>query len=142
MTTPADDVHGYAGDLTADQAWEVLERDAEAVLVDVRTPQEWQQTGVPDLTSLNRDVVLDPLQSFLGPNPDFLTALTEAGLTPGDGRTVVFVCKSGGRSIAAAQLATSAGFGPAYNVLEGVEGHAGPGWAAQGLPVTTYEGDR
>ncbi len=142
MTTPTGDVHGYAGDLSADEAWRLLEGDDEAVLVDVRTPEEWQQTGVPDLTSLNRDVVLDPLQTFLGPNPDFLVALSEAGLAPGDGRTVVFVCRSGGRSIAAAQLATSAGFGPAYNVLEGVEGHAGPGWAAQGLPLTSHEAQR
>ncbi|GMA30071.1 rhodanese-like domain-containing protein [Litorihabitans aurantiacus] len=97
---------------------------------------------MPDLTSLHRDAVLDPLQTFQGPNPDFLEALTRAGLTPGDNRTVLFVCKSGGRSIAAAQLATSAGFGPAYNVLEGVEGHAGPGWAGQGLPLRAWEGER
>lgn len=134
--------HGYAGDLTAHETWAALENDGDAVLVDVRTPQEWLEVGIPDLSPLDREVVLDPLQTHLGPNPDFLAALTEAGLAPGDGRPVIFVCRSGGRSVAAAQLATSAGFGPAYNVVEGFEGHAGPGWAAQGLPVADYEADR
>ncbi|PWD51610.1 sulfurtransferase [Serinibacter arcticus] len=142
MTTPHPHVHGYAGDLTPQEAWTALEGDADAVLVDVRTPQEWAQVGIPDLTELDREPVLDPLQTFLGPNPDFLATLTAAGLEPGDGRTLVFLCKSGVRSIAAAQLATSAGFGPAYNVVDGYEGQFGPGWAPLGLPVAAYEGDR
>ena len=54
---------------------------------------------------------------------------------------VVFLCRSGARSIAAAEAATAAGFGPAYNVLDGFEGatntdgHRGDaGWRAEGLP--------
>lgn len=140
MTTPHS--HGYSGDLTASQAWEALAADSAAVLVDVRTPQEWREVGIPDISELGREALLDPLLTQAGPNPDFLAALAEAGLTPGDDRPIIFVCRSGGRSAAAAQRATAAGFGPAYNVLEGYEGQFGPGWAEQGLPVTAYEGDR
>ncbi len=60
-----------------------------------------------------------------GPNPRFLDQLVESGLTPGDERPVVFLCRSGQRSIGAARAATAAGLGPSYNVLEGFEGAQG-----------------
>ena len=75
------------------------------------------------------------------PNPQFLKQLGELGLEPGDGRPIVFLCRSGVRSVAAANAATAAGLGPAYNVLEGFEGDVGAdghrghsGWRAAGLP--------
>ena len=71
------------------------------VVLDVRTPEEWAEVGIPDLGPLHRRVVLAPLLTAAGPNPDFLTALADAGLTPGDSRPVLFVCKAGGRSVAA-----------------------------------------
>ncbi|GMA30070.1 hypothetical protein [Litorihabitans aurantiacus] len=37
--------HGYAGDLTPAEAWEALEQDGEAVLVDVRTPRSGSTPG-------------------------------------------------------------------------------------------------
>lgn len=39
---------GYAGDLTPQQAWDLLLSDEDALLVDVRTRGEWAQIGVPD----------------------------------------------------------------------------------------------
>src|SRR5699024_3225971 len=72
-------------------------------------------------------------------NPDFLSQLAEAGVTAET--QVVFLCRSGARSIAAAEAATAAGLGPAYNILDGFEGatdsagHRGnAGWRAAGLP--------
>lgn len=130
----------YAGDLTPQQAWELLAHDDDAVLVDVRTPGEWVESGIPDLTELNRDTVLDTVATTSGAHPDFLAGLVAEGLAPGDGRTIVFICKSGGRSLMAAKLATGAGFGPSYNVLEGFVGGSSPdvGWAGSGLPVTRW----
>jgi len=57
---------------------------------------------------------------------------------------VLFICRSGGRSHNAAQLAMQAGYTQCYNVLEGFEGdkdEAGRrntqgGWRARGLPWT------
>ena len=43
-------------------------------------------------------------------------------MTPGD-RPVVFLCRSGNRSIGAAEAATAAGIAPSYNVLDGFEGN-------------------
>lgn len=145
-TTPSDNsapAPSYAGDLTPEQAWALLEENPEAVLVDVRTRAEWAYVGIPDATSLGRDAVLDEWVSFPSgaPNPGFVAELERAGLAEGDGRPIVFLCRSGQRSIGAAKAATAAGLGPAYNVLDGFEGgldgegHRGAtGWRAVGLP--------
>ncbi len=133
----------YAGDLTPNEAWELLTANPDAVLVDVRTRAEWTYVGVPDLSPLGRRVVLDEWVTFPAgtPNTTFVEELRDAGLEPDDGRTILFLCRSGQRSIAAAKAATAAGLGPAYNVLEGFEGdvdtqgHRGSaGWRAAGLP--------
>lgn len=136
----------YAGDLTPQEAWDLLAGDERAVLVDVRTEGEWQAIGVPDTADLaapdgDRTAFVEWVDGFGRPNPAFLARLADLGLTPDDGRPVVFLCRSGVRSIAAAVTATAAGFGPAYNILAGFEGDIGPdgqrghwGWRAAGLP--------
>ncbi|MDF2846269.1 MAG: rhodanese-like protein [Oerskovia sp.] len=136
---PAD---GYAGDITPQQAWALLQSDPSAVLVDVRTDAEWRFVGIPDLASTGREPVLTQWVDVTGrPNPAFVAELTAAGLSPE--RPVVFLCRSGARSIGAAKAATAAGLGPAYNVLEGFEGaldstgrRGSDGWRAAGLPWT------
>lgn len=129
---------GYEGDLSALETWELLENHPDAALVDVRTPQEWAETGVPDLSTLHRRVVLATLVGGPGGAPELLSLLSDAGLTPGSGRPVVFICRGGGRSSTSAQIATVAGITPAYNVLDGVEGPHG--WVASMLPVVDWDG--
>ena len=51
---------------------------------------------------------------------------------------MVFLCRSGGRSAAAAHVATESGITPAYNVLNGFEGNADAGWRATGLPCKRF----
>lgn len=131
----------YAGDITPDEAWKLLVDDPEAVLVDCRTEAEWRFVGVPDLSSLQRDVVYVEWSRTDGArNGDFVDDLVAAGVPPGE-RPVVFLCRSGNRSIPAAETATAAGIAPSYNVLDGFEGnldenrHRGAtGWRAIGLP--------
>jgi rhodanese-related sulfurtransferase len=132
----------HAGDLTPVEAYRMLENDPAAVLVDVRTAAEWAYVGLPDLSSLDRRIACIEWTSFPDgtPNPRFLGQLAEAGVQPGT--AVAFICRSGVRSAAAADLATAAGLGPAYNVADGFEGppdqagHRGgrAGWKASGLP--------
>lgn len=131
----------YAGDLAPRQAWDLLASDPEAVLVDVRTSAEWQWVGGADLSQLGKQVVgIEWMTSAGEPNQRFAEQLAEAGLSPET--PVLFLCRSGGRSAAAATLATAAGFTTAYNVAEGFEGdpddggHRGTvnGWKVAGLP--------
>jgi rhodanese-related sulfurtransferase len=131
----------YAGDITPEEAWKLLSENPEAVLVDVRTDAEWRFVGVPDLSDLGRDVVYIEWNSVSGThNESFVDELLEQVPSRVD-RPVVFLCRSGNRSISAAEAATEAGIAPSYNVLDGFEGHlddvghrGGTGWRATGLP--------
>lgn len=133
---PAD---GYAGDLTPTQAMELLRGDHRAALVDVRTKAELAYVGRPDLADLGVQHGHVEWVSQQGQaNPRFLDELREQ--VPPDA-PVVFLCRSGVRSAAAARSATDAGMGPAYNILQGFEGDLDPdghrgaaGWRAEGLP--------
>ena len=124
---------GYAGDIPAALAWQWVQ-SGEAVLVDVRTDAEREWVGqVPGA----KPVALKQWPGMVA-NPDFDVQLKAA--VP-DGKKVVLLCRSGVRSVAAAQRATLLGF-DAYNILEGFEGdldanrHRGNqgGWRKQGLP--------
>jgi len=131
----------YAGDITPEEAWKILSDNPDAVLVDCRTDAEWKFVGVPDVSGLGREVVYIEWNSTDGTrNQNFVADLVAAGIEPGE-RPVIFLCRSGNRSIGAAEAATSAGIAPSYNVLDGFEGnldanrHRGStGWRAIGLP--------
>lgn len=128
-------------DLTPRQAWERLESDPDAVLVDVRTSAEWSFVGLPDLTSIGKRVVPIEWTTFPegAPNPRFLDDLRAS--IPTDDTPVLFLCRSGARSVAATAAATAAGYTAAHNVSEGFEGdldaqghRAVNGWKQAGLP--------
>ncbi|MCV7192593.1 rhodanese-like domain-containing protein [Mycolicibacterium brumae] len=131
----------YAGDITPEQSWKILTDNAESVLVDVRTSAEWRFVGAPDLSGLDREVVfVEWVRSDGTRNENFLADLAAAGVTPGE-RSTIFLCRSGNRSIPAAEIATAAGIAPSYNMLDGFEGqldadgHRGVGgWKSAGLP--------
>ncbi len=124
---------GYAGDISPEVAsrwWHARE----AVLVDVRTSAEIAWVGfVPGSVHV-------PIKEWptMAANPRFDEQVM-AAVPPGG--QVVFLCRSGIRSIAAAERATDLGF-TAFNILEGFEGdpdaqsHRGTlgGWRARGLP--------
>jgi rhodanese-related sulfurtransferase len=129
----------YAGDLSPQDAWAKLEQGA--VLVDVRTEGEWAHIGIPDTKATENDPLFIQW-TFPGgiPNPEFINQLKQQA--PEDtGVELVFLCRSGARSVAAAIAATQAGF-TAYNVLEGFEGEPDRwgertvnGWKNRGLPT-------
>jgi rhodanese-related sulfurtransferase len=124
------------------QTWEALKADPDAQLVDVRTEAEWTFVGLPDLQEAGKQPVLIPWQSYptMQVNQAFPEHLKRAGLTPS--HRLYFICRSGARSMSAAQAAQAAGFPLVYNVADGFEGpldadaHRGTagGWKAEGLP--------
>ncbi|HYZ61925.1 MAG TPA: rhodanese-like domain-containing protein, partial [Acetobacteraceae bacterium] len=92
-------------DIGPKQVWQVLQSDKQARLVDVRTDAEWNFVGLPDLGETGQDPVLIPWQMFpsMQVNGAFTDHLRQAGLTPEN--RLYFICRSGGRSRAAAQAA-------------------------------------
>jgi rhodanese-related sulfurtransferase len=105
--------------------------DGAVLLVDIRRPDEWRRTGVPEGA-----VPLDMRRD------DFIAAL--AGLTGEDrSRPVALICARGVRSARLATRLSAAGFTQVRDVPEGMLGSAaGPGWLAAGLPVETPPGAR
>src|SRR3954470_15292381 len=123
----------YAGALLPAEAHRLMQ--AGAKLVDVRTKPELLYVGsVPGAVAIE-------WQTFPGgqPNPEFIGEL--AAVTKKD-EPLMFLCRSGVRSHAAAEAAMRAGWQETYNVLEGFEGDkddAGHrntvgGWRKAGLP--------
>ncbi|UYN95024.1 MAG: rhodanese-like domain-containing protein [Enhydrobacter sp.] len=133
---------GYTGDVAPATAWKILQDDAKAVLIDVRTRAEWNYVGLPDLAALGKKPALVEWQVFpsMQPNAEFVAAL--AGAVADKDAPLLFICRSGARSAAAAKAMTAAGYSSCFNVADGFEGPldaqarrgATAGWKAAGLP--------
>lgn len=130
---PPSPAEGYAGDISPQHAAQWM-ADGQAVLVDVRTDAEREWVGgVPGAVAL-------AWKQWPGMalNPAFDERLCGA-VAPGG--QVMFLCRSGVRSVAAARRATELGL-QAYNILEGFEGDPDvngqrgkrSGWRFHGLP--------
>lgn len=139
-------VGSYKADVASGEVWRRLAEDADACLVDVRSQAEWTFVGLPDLSAIGRDPILIEWQRFPGMlrNDEFVAELSRALESSGKGRetNLYFLCRSGGRSAAAAAVMTSAGYTNCFNVSDGFEGrldvtrHRGAvdGWKSAGLP--------
>ena len=113
--------------MTADEAKVRLER-GQMMLIDVRSPQEWRQTGIaPGARTVT---IHDP-----GGLPGFVEAVKAA--VGGDlDKGIAVICARGNRSTIAHQALTEAGFTRVMNLKEGMLGGPyGPGWLPRGLPV-------
>lgn len=134
---------GYAGDVSVTEAWALLSREPDAQLIDVRTAAEWNFVGLPDLSGLGRRLHCIEWQGFPGgaPNTHFIEETT-AAIGGGKDTPLLFLCRSGVRSRAAAVAMTGMGYTKAFNIAGGFEGdlddtrHRGKsnGWKAAGLP--------
>ena len=133
---------GYAGDVAPTTAWKILSERKDAVLIDVRTRAEWNYVGLPDLDTLAKKPALLEWQVFpsMQPNPEFVAALS--GALADKEAPLLFICRSGARSAAAAKAMSAAGYSTCLNVADGFEGPldaqakrgAAGGWKAAGLP--------
>lgn len=127
----------YGGSLTPAEAYAILQADPNALLVDVRTKAELELVGrVPN--ALNIEWAFYP---GMVKNEQFAEQLAAA---VAKNLTVIFMCRTGGRSHNAAVVAEQLGYDKAYNMLEGFEGEANAqkqrttinGWKHANLPWT------
>jgi rhodanese-related sulfurtransferase len=134
--------------VTAEEAWVRLKDDPGAVLIDVRTIAEWAYVGLPELEAIGKRPVLVEWQGFPDDrlNTAFVERVAEAlkPLGANQDSELLFLCRSGQRSLKAAQAMAAAGYRRCRNVVDGFEGpldadrHRGrlTGWKARGLPWT------
>lgn len=123
-----------AGALTPDETW-TLAKAGEAIIVDIRTQEEFQFVGrVPNSPNVPWMCGLAMVK-----NPSFINEV-EKMLSKSS--LIVLICRSGQRSIGAAEAMTRAGYTAVYNMDEGFEGTldenrqrgAKNGWRHRGLP--------
>jgi len=132
----------YAGDISPADAWARLTSEPNVKLIDVRTQAEWVYVGLPDLSTLEKQPILVSWQVFptMARYEAFAEQLAGQGIAKDD--VLLFLCRSGVRSKAAAELMTQLGYGQCWNVSDGFEGpldgarHRGTaqGWKSAGLP--------
>lgn len=115
------------GVISAVQAQEMTAA-GKAILIDIRRPEEWRETGIP--AGARR---ADASQKD-GP-AGFLHDVLEITADKRD-VTLVLICRTGNRTARARAFLLSKGFAEVYHVKEGVAGsEAGAGWFKRGLPV-------
>jgi rhodanese-related sulfurtransferase len=125
----------YEGALMPDEAYEIWQSAPGAKLVDIRSRAELDFVGrIPGAVEI--EYMTYPGMKM---NPNFIAAMQQQ---VDKEALVMFICRSGGRSHHAANLATQAGYPDCYNVLAGFEGDTNAdkhravlnGWKKLGLP--------
>lgn len=139
---------GQVGEVSPAEAQDLLRQNPKARLVDVRSRAEWDFVGVPDVSGFGQTLIGVEWASYPGMvrNADFLPQL-EAALDGDFAGPVLFICRSGARSLKAAEawqglMAARGQAVTCLNVAEGFEGdldadkHRGRqnGWKSRGLP--------
>ena len=114
-------------DLSAPEA-AARAQSGKLVLIDIRTPPEWKETGVA--RGAKRINMLHP-QGAQGFAEQLL------GEVKGDrSAPIALICRTGNRTTQVQRYLQSVGFTQVYNIKEGMAGSgAGPGWIKHGLPL-------
>ncbi len=129
----------YAGAVTPQEAYEMVQADQNVRLIDVRTNAERAWVGQVLLPPDQHGAVQWSTWPGGAPNPDFVQQLASVA---GKDDVLLFLCRSGVRSRHAAKAATEAGFANSFDILEGFEGDKDAdghrknvgGWCKAGLP--------
>jgi rhodanese-related sulfurtransferase len=130
----------YAGAVSPEEAYLLLQGNRQVVLVDVRTNAERDWVGRVNIQEEQHKAVQWSLYPGGTPNPDFLTQLQSAVIDKNT--TILFLCRSGVRSRHGAKLATENGYTACFDILQGFEGDKDAhghrktvgGWCSADLP--------
>ncbi len=105
-------------------------KSGEILLIDIRTPQEWRRTGVPDGAI--------PLTMHTAKDAFYDRVLAAVGRDKT--KPVALICAAGNRSRWARDFLARNGFASVANVAEGFFGNGVlPGWLARGLPTVKHQ---
>ncbi len=129
----------YAGAVTPQEAFDLLQSDQAIKLVDVRTNAERDWVGRVNIP-INQHAVVQ-WSTYPGgvANAEFMNELAQVATK---NSVLLFLCRSGVRSRHAARLATEHGFLHCFDIIEGFEGEKNSeghrktvgGWCKAGLP--------
>ena len=128
--------------ISSQECFEKLSIEVHSHLIDVRTKPEWVYVGVPDLSSINKNVIFISWQVYpeMEINKFFENQVLESNIQKDN--NLYFICRSGNRSYSAAESLASRGFSNCFNVIDGFEGKLNhkhqraliDGWQFNNLP--------
>jgi len=100
------------GDITVNEAWELIQRESELVVLDVRTQSEYDDGHIEGAINISVEEIADRL-----------------GELSADDDILVY-CRTGNRSGTAVRIMKENGFSKIYHMHEGIST-----WVSEGLPV-------
>ncbi len=103
---------GSYGDISVNETWDLIQNEPELVILDVRTPSEYEEAHIEGAINIPVEEIADRLDE-LGANDMFLV-----------------YCRSGNRSGTAVGIMEENGFSKIYHMHDGMNG-----WLSEGLPV-------
>ena len=108
--------------ITSIECFDKLSKIPKSFLIDVRTKPEWDFIGLPNLSSINKNVTLISWQTYprMTINSLFEQEVIKSNIEKCD--KLFFICRSGSRSFKAANFLFSSGYHSCYNVEDGFEG--------------------
>jgi rhodanese-related sulfurtransferase len=129
----------YAGAVTPQEAYALLQSNPKAKLIDVRTNAERDWIGKVAIPESQHSGVQWNVYPGGTPNPEFLKQLQQVA---DKDSVLLFLCRADVRSRQAAKLATENGYAQCFDILEGFEGSKDAeghrktvnGWCKAGLP--------
>lgn len=105
--------------ISPQDAWQMLQDNPKALLIDVRSGMEYLFVGHPKGAS-HVPWIDDPDWDI---NPDFAADIEkEIKATNTKDTPILLICRSGVRSLEAGKVLIKAGFSQVYNILDGFEG--------------------
>ena len=115
------------------EAFDFLSKNLNSHLIDTRSDLEWKITGIPDLSSINKETNLINWGPVLDKN--FFEKYQKFLLNSFNQEdSLFFICRSGSRSLMATQLAIELGFNNSFNIYEGFNNENVKNWK-KNLPV-------
>jgi rhodanese-related sulfurtransferase len=124
------------------ECFKILSNVTDSYLVDVRTLPEWEFVGVPNLSIINKETIFVSFLIYpdMDENKNFEKKILDQGIQKNN--NLYFICRSGQRSLYAAEFLINSGFSNCFNVHDGFEGDQNQhkkrslinGWKYNNLP--------
>ena len=119
-----------------------ISTNLKSYLIDVRTKPEWEFVGVPDLSTINNSTIFISWQEYpeMNINKNFEKHVVQKNINKND--YIFLICRSGRRSLKAAEYLSSLGYKHCFNISDGFEGNKNNtnhrskirGWKFNNLP--------
>ena len=100
------------GDVSVNAAWDLIQNEPEIVILDVRTPSEYEDAHIEGAINISVEEIVDRLNE----------------LSAND--VILVYCRTGNRSGTAVVIMEENGFSKIYHMYEGIST-----WISEGLPV-------